>query len=168
MEPSSFAAPIVCSFSIPRKPKLSVLTSSHLAGLLHCPNSAERLAGRCLATGCTSNPDKIMAECRSRALDPKVKMLAEEWQHVILKSICNGTCVRAVIDFEAVRDAILIENLMEFCRIALEPILIANIDVDRTIVPQIVDVLIDERGALAVHFPSTSSCTTPSFIGRSW
>ena len=40
---------------------------------------------------------------------------------------------------------LLSENPMELCRTVLEPILIANIDVDRTIVPQIVDVLIDER-----------------------
>ena len=73
---------------------------------------------------------------------------------MILKSIRHRAGVRARIDLKAVRDAILVEDLVQLAGIDAQAVLIAHVDGDGAILPQIADVLIDERPA--AHSPPTS------------
>lgn len=59
----------------------------------------------------TSGGLKLLAACL------KAKILAEKWHHVILEAISHFTSVSAWINFELVRDPILIENIVQFTRI---------------------------------------------------
>src|ERR1035441_10771690 len=74
----------------------------------------------------------------------KTEILAEKRHHVILKAVSHGAGVRARIDFKAVRDSILVENIMQLAGIDAQAVLISHIHGDRAILLEISDVLIDE------------------------
>ena len=47
----------------------------------------------------------------------EAEILAEEGHCVILESISNGAGVRARVNLKAVRDAIVVQDVMQFCRV---------------------------------------------------
>lgn len=47
----------------------------------------------------------------------KAKILVKEWHHMVLKAVCHCARVGAVINLKAIRDSILIENIVELARI---------------------------------------------------
>ena len=74
----------------------------------------------------------------------EAKILAEKREHMILKPVRHLACVSAGINVEAVRDSILIKNLVEFYGIGSQTVLVAYVYGDRTIPAETSDVLIDE------------------------
>jgi hypothetical protein len=78
----------------------------------------------------------------------KTKILAEEGDHVILKTISHLTRVSALIHLEAVRDSVPIENVMQLAGIDSQTVLITHIDCNCAILAETSDVLIhkSERG----------------------
>ena len=58
----------------------------------------------------------MFSDC-SATVRLKTEMLAEELQHMILKTIGNLARVSSLILFKAVRDSILIKYLMQFDRV---------------------------------------------------
>ncbi len=63
---------------------------------------------------------------------------------MILEAVGYGAGVCAVIEFKPVRDAVRVEDIMEFASIDSQAVLIAYIDGDGFVLTQIIDVLIDE------------------------
>src|ERR1035441_2585947 len=63
----------------------------------------------------------------------KTEILAEERHNVILKAVSHGAGVRARIDFEAVRDSVLVENIMQLAGIAAQAVLISHVHGDGAI-----------------------------------
>jgi hypothetical protein len=74
----------------------------------------------------------------------KAEILAEKRQHVILEAISDSAGVCAGVDFEAVYDAVVIENGMEFAGIDAQTVLIAYIHSNGAILLKIADVLINK------------------------
>ena len=74
----------------------------------------------------------------------KAEVLAEKRKHMILKAVGHFACVRAGINFETVRDSILIKDFVKLCGIDSQAVLVTYIDGDRTIPPETADVLINE------------------------
>ncbi len=83
----------------------------------------------------------------SRALPAicgEAKILAEERQHMILKTICNCADVRTGIDLKAVCDPVVIEDCVQLGCIESQPLLVPNIHRDGAVLLEISNVLIDE------------------------
>lgn len=78
------------------------------------------------------------------AVSLKTEILTEKWQHVILESIGDGADMRAGIDFEAVRDAVVVKDSVEFASVDAQAILIADVNRDSAVLFEIADVLIDK------------------------
>lgn len=74
----------------------------------------------------------------------KTEILTEKWHHMILKAVGHSTSVSAGIQFEAVRDPVLIERLVQLDGIDSQAILVSNIDSDRAILAQVPDVLVQK------------------------
>jgi hypothetical protein len=74
----------------------------------------------------------------------KAEALAEKRQHMILKAVGYFACVRAGINFEAVRDSVLIKSFVKLCGIGSQTVLIAYVHGDCTIPAETSDVLINE------------------------
>jgi len=74
----------------------------------------------------------------------KTEILVEKRHHTVLEAVCYFTCMIARINFEAVRDSILVENIMQFAGIGAQSVLVAHIECDRTILAKISNVLIHE------------------------
>ena len=70
--------------------------------------------------------------------------MAEKREHVILKAVRHFACVSARINFEAVRDSILIKDFVELYGIDSQTVLVAYIGGDRTIPAETSYVLIHE------------------------
>src|SRR6185437_12525107 len=81
----------------------------------------------------------------SLAIPPRTKIPAEKRHHVVLKPVRHRAGVRAGINLEGVRDAVLVEHIMQLRGVRSQPVLIAHVDPDGFVLPQISDVLIDER-----------------------
>jgi hypothetical protein len=73
------------------------------------------------------NWSQLLATCL------KAKIPAEKRQHIILESIRYLSCVSAGINFEPVRDPILIENIMQLAGISSQTVLVTDIDRDSMI-----------------------------------
>src|SRR5579863_8787264 len=80
-----------------------------------------------------------------RATSAGAEMLAEERQDVILKTVRYRAGMGAMIDLEGVGDSVCIENLVQLARASPQTVLIAHIDGNSLILPQITNVLVDER-----------------------
>ena len=52
---------------------------------------------------------------------------------MILKAECDVAGMRAAIDFEAIGDAILVEHFVQLFCVDLEPVVITDIDRDRSV-----------------------------------
>ena len=74
----------------------------------------------------------------------EAEILAEERQHMVLETICNGADVRAGVDLKAVCDSVVIEDGVQLGGIESQSILVAHVHSDGAILLQIADVLIDE------------------------
>jgi len=74
----------------------------------------------------------------------KTQILAEERHHVVLKTIGDFAGMRTGVQFETVRDAVFIEDIVQFLGVAPQAILVTNIDADFAIPAEVPDVLIDE------------------------
>ena len=86
----------------------------------------------------------------------ETEILAKEGHHVLLEAIGDRAGVRARIDLEAVRDSILIQNIVQFSVIDTQAILVTNVQGDRVILLEIRNVLVHEdqrciRGPLSQH-----------------
>jgi len=74
----------------------------------------------------------------------ETKILAEKWDNVVLEPIGHPTRVSARIYFEDVGDSVVVERIMQLAGVRSQTVLISNIDRDRTILPNISDVLINK------------------------
>ena len=70
--------------------------------------------------------------------------MAKKRQHMILKAVRHLACVRARINFEAVRDSIFIKDFVEICGIDSQAVLVTYIYGDRMISAETSYVLINE------------------------
>lgn len=70
------------------------------------------------------------SERGSLAVFSKAEILAEEWHHMILKTIRHSARVRAVIDRKAVRDAVAVENFVYLAHVKAQPVFIAYVQRD--------------------------------------
>ena len=62
------------------------------------------------------------------AVGLKAEILAEEWHHVILKTVSHCARVRTGINLEAVRDSILVQNIVELAGIDSQTVLVAHVN----------------------------------------
>src|SRR5271168_1393026 len=102
---------------------------------LHLPNFRPILA-ICTTASCSMRTQALFTGSN------KAEVFAEERHNVILKPIRDGASMRARIDFEAVRDSVLIEKIMELAGINAQAVLIAYVHGDGAILLQVFDVLI--------------------------
>src|SRR5579875_2729802 len=75
----------------------------------------------------------------------RAQVPAEEWDHVVLKAVGNVTGMGTVVNIKAVFDAVVIEDLVELDHVEPQPSLVAYVERDRAVSPQVVNILIDER-----------------------
>ena len=76
--------------------------------------------GHTLAQPSDSISEHILPNAEARGLTAaglRAEVLAEELHHMILKAVSHGAGVCAGIDFKAVRDSILVENVVQFAGI---------------------------------------------------
>lgn len=80
-----------------------------------------------------SNGHSWTGTCALTAICCGAKVLAEEWQHMVLESISNCADMRAGIDFKCIRDPIVIEDGVEFACVDAQAILITDVHRDGAI-----------------------------------
>ena len=86
----------------------------------------------------------------------------------MLEAVGHLARVRAGVDLERVRDLVAIERVVQLAGVGAEAILVADIDRDGAIAPQVADPLVDEgERRVGGELASTSACGAPSFVGRS-
>src|SRR6188508_186389 len=74
----------------------------------------------------------------------EAQVLAEEGQDVVLEPVTEPAGVIARIDLETMGDPVGVEYLVEPRGVAAQAILVADVDGNRAITPQLADVLVDE------------------------
>src|SRR5664280_286643 len=72
----------------------------------------------------------------------RAQVLAEERHDVVLEAVGHGAGVGAVIDLEAVGDAVARENVVKLAGVDAQAVLVANIHGDGAILAQIADCLL--------------------------
>src|ERR1035441_9224101 len=72
----------------------------------------------------------------------KTEILTEELHHMILEAIRDSAGMSARINFELIRDSILVKNVMQFGGCDAEAVLITDVDRNAVVLAQAVDVLI--------------------------
>lgn len=72
------------------------------------------------------------------------KVLAEKRNHMILEAKGYSAGMSSVKNLKAVLNAIGVENLMDLGGVETQAVLIADVQGDRAILPEIVNVLVDE------------------------
>ena len=74
----------------------------------------------------------------------KAQISAEEEQYMILKTVRHLARMSSAINLETICDSVLVESLMQLASVSAQTILVADIESDSAVLPQISDVLIDE------------------------
>jgi len=75
----------------------------------------------------------------------RAEISAEERQDIVLKANGEAAGMGAVINLKAIGYAIGVEDFVQFDRVESQAVLIAYIDRNRSILAQVVNVLVDER-----------------------
>src|ERR1022692_5140138 len=68
------------------------------------------------------------------------QILAEERQHMVLKSVGHGAGVCAMVDLEGIGEPVGLENLMKLDRAGLQAVLIADVDRNCPVLAKVADV----------------------------
>lgn len=95
----------------------SARSQTGLPNMRTCSEPTESDQGQTPAQPSDSISEHILPIAEVRGLTAaglRAEVLAEELHHMILKAVSHGAGVRAGIDLKAVRDSILVQNVVQF------------------------------------------------------
>ena len=86
------------------------------------------------------------------AIVARTEIAIEELHHVILKAIGYRAGVRTVVDLKAIGESVIVQDIVQLAGVEPQAVLVADVDRDAAILPQIADVLVN-KGQRGIRSP---------------